>query len=112
MLKLIVISSLLFLVACGTKDLDINVTPMDRPELTLQSPDPIILENVTWIVISKDGKSYMALSAKDFEALTINFGKLQQFIVQQGSIIEAYEKYYKSNLTKVKETEGFFDSLF
>ena len=97
--------------ACQTLKPDTAVVTVDRPTLTVPPVDNIKVRDVNWHVISKNAKlgqpgssdeafrnsnstSLYALSAKDYENLSINTANLVKSIKQYQAQVRAYQQYY------------------
>ena len=97
--------------ACQTMKPDTAVVTVDRPTLTVPPVDNIKVRDVNWHVISKNAKSgqpgssdeafrnsnstsLYALSAKDYENLSINTANLLKSIKQYQAQVRAYQQYY------------------
>jgi len=96
--------------ACSTTPRTVEYTPkpIDRPELILPDASVLDLRELDFIVItpenvdaefdklSADGSPIVlvALTAKQYETLSLNIADLLELISQQKAIIMAYEDYY------------------
>jgi hypothetical protein len=96
--------------ACSTTPRTVEYTPkpIDRPELILPDATVLDLRELDFIVItpenvdeefgklSVDGEPVVliALTAKQYETLSLNIADLLELISQQKAIIMAYEDYY------------------
>ena len=96
--------------ACSTTPRTVEYTPkpIDRPELILPDATVLDLRELDFIVItpenvdaefdklSADGSPIVlvALTAKQYETLSLNIADLLELISQQKAIIMAYEDYY------------------
>jgi hypothetical protein len=104
---------LLVVSACGPRELPIEIStkPVERPTLTLPTPDRIITRPVDWIIITennyeevfarlrREGRSIVlfGLTDKGYENLALNLNDIRTFIQQQRAIIVAYEQYYQES---------------
>lgn len=105
MLKILIPSVLGFFLLSSCSDLtnptNITTKPIERSPLILPKPDPIVLRNTTWIIVTqdnvtevlKDNKVIFALSATDYENLALNLNDIRSYIQEQTVIISAYEEY-------------------
>jgi|TARA_B100001971_G_scaffold177933_1_gene172611 hypothetical protein len=80
-----------------------------RPELNLESPEPLTLEDLKWIIItSKNAEEVFArleaqgfdpvlfgLTDKDYELIAKNFAEIRSYLKQQNAILEKYKEYYE-----------------
>ena len=104
-----VLLTLLILSGCGWRieAKVVTVTKTVRTEVPIvQHPKRVLLNDVKIYVVSKlnydefikeyekknGADSYIALSVKDYENLSLNFAELRRYIEQQKQIILYYEK--------------------
>ena len=105
--------------ACSTtpRTVEYTPTPIDRPELILPDASVLDLRELDFIVITPDNVNeefeklnvdaefdklsadgspivLVALTAKQYETLSLNIADLLELISQQKAIIMAYEDYY------------------
>ena len=81
-----------------------------REPLAIEDPDPLKLQNVDWIIITKDNAdevfekikagggeySLFALTDKGYEKLSLNFADIRNKLAEQRQIILSYKDYYES----------------
>ena len=94
----------------------VTVTKTVQTQVPIQArPKQVQLNDVKIWVVSKEnykefvneyakkngGDSYIALSVKDYENLSLNFAELRRYIEQQKQIII----YYENAVTEVKEKD-------
>jgi len=113
----IVLLTLLTLTACSWRPEPkiVTVTKTVRTEVpVVQHPKQVQLNDVKIYVVSKlnydefikeyekknGADSYIALSVKDYENLSLNFAELRRYIEQQKQIILYYEKAVTPNKEK------------
>ena len=112
-MKNIILLSVLavFLTSCGSSVQEIQVTTVEvsKTPLNLQNPDPLKLQNVEWIVITKDnaneiferiksaGGEYALFAVEDtgYEKLQINFTDIRNKLAEQRQLLLAYREYYE-----------------
>ena len=112
-MKNIILLSLLavFLTSCGSSVQEIQVTTVEvsKTPLNLQNPDPLKLQNVEWIIITKDnaneiferiksaGGEYALFAVEDtgYEKLQINFTDIRNKLAEQRQLLLAYREYYE-----------------
>ena len=112
-MKNIIILSLLavFLTSCGSSVQEIQVTTVEvsKTPLNLQNPDPLKLQDVEWIIITKDnaneiferiksaGGEYALFAVEDtgYEKLQINFTDIRNKLAEQRQLLLAYREYYE-----------------
>ena len=90
-----------------------------RPELNLESPEPLTLEDLKWIIItSKNAEEVFArleaqgfdpvlfgLTDKDYEIIAKNFAQIRAYLKEQNAILDKYRKYYEPDDEKETKTE-------
>lgn len=98
MKKLFVISTLvlstLFITGCAQKEVITKTEYIKKEPLNL-SPRPIDLEEVTFKVILKDNKAYFAMDSVNYENMSINVQKMENYMKEQNLILEKYKEYYE-----------------
>ena len=112
-MKNIILLSVLavFLTSCGSSVQEIQVTTVEvsKTPLNLPNPDPLKLQNVEWIVITKDnaneiferiksaGGEYALFAVEDtgYEKLQINFTDIRNKLAEQRQLLLAYREYYE-----------------
>jgi hypothetical protein len=120
-MKNIILLSVLavFLTSCGSSVQEIQVTTVEvsKTPLNLPNPDPLKLQNVEWIVITKDnaneiferiksaGGEYALFAVEDtgYEKLQINFTDIRNKLAEQRQLLLAYREYYEPVGTEVTE---------
>jgi hypothetical protein len=97
--------------ACQSIRPDTAVVTVDRPTLTVPPVDNLHLKDIDWYVITKSAKSgqpgsvdeafrkgnsssLYALSAKDYENISVNTANMLKSIKQYQSQVRAYQQYY------------------
>ena len=115
----IALLTLLTLTACGWRPEPkvVTVTKTVRTEVPIvQHPKQVLLNDVKIYVVSKKNykefikeyqkkngaDSYIAISVKDYENLSLNFAELRRYIEQQKQII----LYYEKAVTPKEKTDG------
>ena len=112
-MKNIILLSVLavFLTSCGSSVQEIQVTTVEvsKTPLNLPNPDPLKLQNVEWIIITKDnaneiferiksaGGEYALFAVEDtgYEKLQINFTDIRNKLAEQRQLLLAYREYYE-----------------
>ena len=100
-----------FLTSCGSSVQEIQVTTVEvsKTPLNLPNPDPLKLQNVEWIIITKDnaneiferiksaGGEYALFAVEDtgYEKLQINFTDIRNKLAEQRQLLLAYREYYE-----------------
>ena len=121
-MKNIILLSLLavFLTSCGSSVQEIQVTTVEvsKTPLNLQNPDPLKLQDVEWIIITKDnaneiferikaaGGEYALFAVEDtgYEKLQINYTDIRNKLAEQRQLLLAYREYYEP-IEEAKVTE-------
>jgi len=102
--KSLVVIPLLFVTACSYFHTDkVDVTPV--VQLNLPDPTPLTLDPVSFRVItdktqkevfhSLPEKFLIGLTAQQYQNLSINTQKLQNYVVEQKLILDSYRSYYE-----------------
>ena len=112
-MKNIILLSLLavFLTSCGSSVQEIQVTTVEvsKTPLNLPNPDPLKLQDVEWIIITKEnaneiferiksaGGEYALFAVEDtgYEKLQINFTDIRNKLAEQRQLLLAYREYYE-----------------
>ena len=107
-LVLLILST--FLTNCsGVKELTIFKKKVDREKLNLNTPTPLELENLKWIIItSKNAEEVFkrleesgidpvlwGLTDKDFELLAKNFAQIRNQLKITNDLLDKYKEYYE-----------------
>ena len=109
--------------ACQSTKTDTAVVTLDRPTLTVPPVDNLHLKDIEWNVISKSAKSgqpgsvdeafrkgnsssLYALSAKDYENISINTANMLKSIKQYQAQVRAYQQYYDVVEPKEGKADG------
>ena len=99
------------LAGCATTEPTTAIITAERPQLTVPEVDNIKLREIEWHVISEKAKpgekgsadaafrksnssSLFALSAKDYEDISVNTANLLKVIKQYQAQVRAYKQYY------------------
>ena len=110
-----------FLTSCGSSVQEIQVTTVEvsKTPLNIQSPDPLKMYDVEWIIVTKDNAmelfeqlksdggeySVFALTDTGYESLQINSTNIRNIIAEQRQIIISYKEYYEAVDKEVEVTE-------
>jgi len=107
----------IFLTNCaGVKKLSIFKEEVKRQELNLNTPTPLELENLKWIIITSKNADEVfkkleeqgidpvlwGLTDKDFELLAKNFAQIRNQLAITNDLLDKYKQYYepKTNAKK------------
>ena len=105
----------IFLTNCsGVKQLEIFKQEVPREKLNLNTPTPLDLENLRWIIITSKNADEVfkkleeqgidpvlwGLTDKDFELLAKNFAQIRNKMVETNAILDKYKEYYESEEDK------------
>lgn len=88
----------------------ISTTPVQKTNLDLHSPSPVVAKPVKWVVItpenadkvfeelrkSKASLALFAVTDDYYKNLSLNFSEMRSFIIQQQKVLDEYRKYYES----------------
>ncbi len=120
-IKNILLLSLLavFLTSCGSsvKEIQVSTVEVSKTPLNIQNLDPLQLQGVEWIIITKDNAmeifeevkskggeySLFALTDTGYEKLALNFTDIRNRLAQQRQILLSYKEYYEPEF---ETTEG------
>ena len=122
-MRLILIIILAFtLTACtfGEKKIKIFQIEEPRANLNLESPAPLTLDDLRWIIItSKNAEEVFqrleaegfdpvlfGLTDKDYEIIAKNFAQIRSYLKEQNAILEKYKEYYEPKDKKKKKKES------
>lgn len=97
----------LLLSSCST--LDVTTTPIEKLPLNISDPAPIQLEQITFLVLTKEnaeatletmekaGKSpvIFGLTPDDYRALSVNVDSIKNYLILQKEILLKYREYYE-----------------
>jgi hypothetical protein len=114
MIKYVLLSSAVFLVACGSSTKIEPVKPVEVRTIEVQKPAPVVptvdqlrLREVKWVIITpenvdekfkeiKTGEAvFFALTTDGYENIALNLSDVRALIDQQKKIIAIYESQYK-----------------
>ena len=105
------IALLLSSCAAGVKVIDTYTIEKKREPLALADPKPLELQDIDWIIITKDNAdevfekikndkngdyALFALTDNGYEKLALNFADIRNKIAEQRQIILSYKDYYES----------------
>ena len=105
------IAILLSSCAAGVKVIDTYKIEKKREPLDLAMPAPLELQDVDWIIITKENAdevfekiknekngdyALFALTDNGYEKLALNFADIRNKIAEQRQIILSYKDYYES----------------
>ena len=97
--------------AAGVKVIDTYTIEKKREPLALADPKPLALQDIDWIIITKDNAdevfekikndkngdyALFALTDNGYEKLALNFADIRNKIAEQRQIILSYKDYYES----------------
>ena len=108
-----------FLSSCSESVQEIQVTTVEvsKTPLNLPNPDPLQLQDVEWIIITKDnameifeklkaaGGEYALFAVEDtgYEKIQINFTDIRNKLAEQRQLLLAYKEYYESEEVETSE---------
>ena len=112
-IKNILLLSLLavFLTSCGSsvKEIQVSTVEVSKTPLNIQNLDPLQLQGVEWIIITKDNAmeifeevkskggeySLFALTDTGYEKLALNFTDIRNRLAEQRQLLLSYKEYYE-----------------
>jgi len=107
-----------FLTNCsGVKQLEIFKQEVPREKLNLNTPTPLELENLKWIIITSNNAEEVfkkleeqgidpvlwGLTDKDFELLAKNFARIRNQLKITNDLLDKYKEYYEPEKEKKDE---------
>jgi PBP1b-binding outer membrane lipoprotein LpoB len=108
-----------FLSSCSESVQEIQVTTVEvsKTPLNLPNPDPLQLQDVEWIIITKDnameifeklkaaGGEYALFAVEDtgYEKIQVNYTDIRNKLAVQKQLLLAYKEYYESEEPEVTE---------
>ena len=108
-----------FLSSCSESVQEIQVTTIEvsKTPLNLPNPDPLKLQDVEWIIITKDnameifdklkaaGGEYALFAVEDtgYEKIQVNYTDIRNKLAEQKQLLLAYKEYYESEEAEVTE---------
>ena len=105
----------IFLTNCsGVKQLEIFKQEVPSEKLNLNTPTPLELENLRWIIITSKNADEVfkkleeqgidpvlwGLTDKDFELLAKNFARIRNQLKITNDLLSKYKEYYEPETTK------------
>ena len=108
----------IFLTNCaGVKTLEIFKQEVPREKLNLNTPTPLELENLRWIIITSKNADEVfkkleeqgidpvlwGLTDKDFELLAKNFARIRNQLKITNDLLSKYKEYYEPEVKNDKE---------
>ena len=108
----------IFLTNCsGVKQLEIFKQEVPREKLNLNTPTPLDLENLRWIIITSKNADEVfkkleeqgidpvlwGLTDKDFELLAKNFARIRNQLKITNDLLEQYKEYYEPEVKNEQE---------
>tara|TARA_B100000686_G_C16705877_1_gene926232 strand:- start:580 stop:963 length:384 start_codon:yes stop_codon:yes gene_type:complete len=112
----------LFLSGCsagfGEKRIKLFTVEEPRAKLDLESPAPLTLEDIRWIIITSENAEEVfkkleaegydpvlfGLTDKEYEMIAKNFAKIRSYLKEQNAILEKYKEYYEEGDSKEENT--------
>ena len=108
-----------FLTSCGSsvKEIQVSTVEVSKIPLNLPSLDPLQLQGVEWIIITKDNAmevfeeikskggeySLFALTDTGYEKLAHNFTDIRNRLAEQRQLLLSYQEYYEPIEVEVAE---------
>ena len=108
-----------FLTSCGSsvKEIQVSTVEVSKIPLNLPSLDPLQLQGVEWIIITKDNAmeifeeikskggeySLFALTDTGYEKLALNFTDIRNRLAEQRQLLLSYKEYYEPEEPEVTE---------
>jgi len=103
----------LFLVGCSStpKQLNVVTKPIEKLKLDLETPKPLVFENVEWVIVTEDnidsiweairkdnkGVALFALKDDDYGRLAMNLAAIREALGEYVIILKKYKEYYEGD---------------
>ena len=101
--------ALFFLSGCQTPKTDIEVIPVDKPDLVLPQPDYVSMRDIKWYIVTEQNFTEVmeklksqninpvlfALTDDGYEALSLNFADIKIYIDDKNSVYLGFKEYYE-----------------
>jgi len=101
----------------GVKKLEIFKQEVEREKLNLNSPTPLSLEELKWIIVTSDNAEEVfkrleeqgidpvifGLTDKDFELLAKNFARIRNQLKISNDLLDKYKEYYEGDIDNKDE---------
>jgi hypothetical protein len=92
---------------------DVHAVQINKHALELPQPDVLVLEPITWSIITENNfesemqglkssgaaQVYFAITDEMYKNLLSNNARVRKYIEQQQTIIDSYRDYYSTNST-------------
>ena len=103
----------LFLVGCSStpkvKSINVVTTPAEKLKLNIDTPTPVILQDVNWVIVTEDnieaiweaikkdnkGVALFALKDDDYGKLATNLAEIRTKMGEYVIILKKYKEYYE-----------------
>ena len=110
----------MFLTNCsGVKQLSIFKEEVERQNLNLDKPSPLVLERIKWhIITSENAEEVFAkleaegidpvlfgLTDKDFQLIAKNFAQIRNQLKVTNELLDKYKEYYEPEVKDGKDGE-------
>ena len=108
-----------FLTSCSdsVKEIQVTTVEVSKTPLNIAYPDPLKLQGVEWIIITKDnameifdklkaaGGEYALFAVEDtgYEKIQVNYTDIRNKLAEQKQLLLAYKEYYESEEPEVTE---------
>ena len=108
-----------FLTSCGSsvKEIQVSTVEVSKTPLGIPNLDPLQLQGVEWIIITKDnameifeklkaaGGEYALFAVEDtgYEKIQVNYTDIRNKLAEQKQLLLAYKEYYESEEPEVTE---------
>jgi hypothetical protein len=114
MIKYVLLSSVIFLVACGSsaeiepvKPVEVRTLEVEKPAPVVPTVDQLRLREVKWVIITPENAEekfaeikrgevvLFALTPEGYENIALNLSDIRALIEQQKKIIAIYKSQYE-----------------
>jgi hypothetical protein len=101
--------ALFSLSACQTPKIDVEATPINKPDLVIPQPDYVSMRDIKWYIVTEQNfvevieklkaanvnPVLFALTDDGYEALSLNFAEIKKYIDDKNSVVLGYKEYYE-----------------
>ena len=105
--------------AAGVKVIDTYKIEKKREPLAIENPAPLELQDIDWIIITKENAEEVfkkleeqgvdpvifGLSDNDFQLLAKNFAHIRAHMMKQNVMIDEYKNYYEADIINNNKKE-------
>lgn len=101
--------ALFSLSGCQTPKIDVEVAPVNKPDLVIPQPNYVSMRDIKWYIVTEQNFAEVieklkaanvnpvlfALTDDGYEALSLNFAEIKKYIDDKNSVVLGYKEYYE-----------------